>query len=338
MTGPVGSHDAEGQRRVASEPEHARFSRREFIGTGFIAAAGVFAGAGCKSLDWAGADTIIDIHQHAGYSGRTDKELIAHQAAMGVKRTILLPSGHAMLARSAQNGAASASQTQAGGNEACYRLAKTFPKKFYFAANEAPDAPVTERKVEKYLRLGAVAIAEQKFGVECDSPPMQRLYVIAAEFNVPILMHWQHQTYNYGFERFYNMLEKYPRTVFIGHAQTWWANIGLNYTDQSQLYPKGKVTPGGMTDRYLRDYPNMYGDLSAGSGLNSLTRDEDRARDFLLRHQDKLLYGSDCDDREGKGSRCQGWQIIQAVRRLSPGEAVTRKIFCDNARRVFHIE
>ena len=31
----------------------------------------------------------------------------------------------------------------------------------------------------------------------------------------------------------------------------------------------------GLTDRYLTDYPNMYGDLSATSGLNALTRDED---------------------------------------------------------------
>jgi hypothetical protein len=56
------------------------------------------------------------------------------------------------------------------------------------------------------------------------------------------------------------------------------------------------VTAGGLTDRYLADYPNMFGDLSAGSGLNALTRDEDFTRGFLERHQDKLLFGSDCSD------------------------------------------
>ena len=57
----------------------------------------------------------------------------------------------------------------------------------------------------------------------------------------------------------------------------------------------------GYTDRLLSDYPNMYGDLSAGSGLNALTRDEDFARDFLIRHRDRLLFGSDCNDRDGGG-------------------------------------
>ena len=42
---------------------------------------------------------------------------------------------------------------------------------------------------------------------------------------------------------------------------------------------KGQVR-GSSTDRYLSDYPNMYGDLSAGSGLNALKRDEEHAREF----------------------------------------------------------
>ena len=33
-----------------------------------------------------------------------------------------------------------------------------------------------------------------------------------------------------------------------------------------------------ITDRLLSDYPNMYGDMSAGSGLNALLRDEEHAR------------------------------------------------------------
>ena len=72
------------------------------------------------------------------------------------------------------------------------------------------------------------------------------------------------------------------------------------------MYPKTTVTPGGITDRLLSDYPNMYGDMSAGSGLNSMLRDEDHARDFLKRHQDKLLFGSDCSDRKAGSADCLG--------------------------------
>jgi hypothetical protein len=113
---------------------------------------------------------------------------------------------------------------------------------------------------------------------------MQRIYDLAADYRVPVLMHWQHQRFNYGFERFHKVLAKHHRTRFIGHAQTWWAHLDASYRDDaSNLYPKGPITPGGLTDRYLSDYSNMYGDLSAGSGLNALTRDEEHARAFLER-------------------------------------------------------
>ena len=36
-----------------------------------------------------------------------------------------------------------------------------------------------DAEIERYLKRGAVLIAEQKFGVECDAPAMQRLYELA---------------------------------------------------------------------------------------------------------------------------------------------------------------
>jgi predicted TIM-barrel fold metal-dependent hydrolase len=103
------------------------------------------------------------------------------------------------------------------------------------------------------------------------------------------------------------------------------------------MYPNGPVTPGGITDRLLADYPNLFGDLSAGSGLNSMIRDEDHARGFLDRHQDKLLYGSDCNDILGRGPGCLGAQILAAVRRLAPNEEARRKILHRNAKRLLKL-
>jgi predicted TIM-barrel fold metal-dependent hydrolase len=235
-------------------------------------------------------------------------------------------------------GASNGLEAKCLGNEACYQFAQAHPQAYAFAANEVPDAPGAIQEIEKYLKLGAVMIAEQKFGIECDSPEMQRIYQLAADYNVPVLMHWQYQRYNYGFERFHKMLARYPRAKFIGHAQTWWAHIDKNYRDDtSDLYPKGRVTAGGLTDRYLSDFPNMFGDLSAGSGLNALTRDEDHARAFLNRHQDKLLYGSDCNDLVGAGTLCQGSETLAALRRLVPDPKIQHKLFCQNARRLLKI-
>jgi len=257
---------------------------------------------------------------------------------MGVTTTILLPAGRSVNIASTHEGVSNGLQAKCLGNEACHQFVKAHSQEYRFAANEVPDVEGATAEIEKYLKLGAVAIAEQKFGVECDSPEMQKIYQLAQAYQVPVLMHWQVGMYNYGFDRFYKMLERYPRVSFLGHAQTWWANVDKNYKDDPKnLYPKGAIAPGGLTERYLRDYPNMYGDLSAGSGLNALTRDESFTFGFIQRHQDKLIYGSDCSDLEGRGEKCQGAQTIAAVRRFAPSKRIERKLLYGNAKKLFRL-
>jgi len=280
---------------------------------------------------------IIDIHQHVGYSGRPDDVLLAHQRAMGITKTILLPAGRPATRPSTHDGTSNGLQAQALGNDECYAFAQAHPGEFLFGANEVPDVDGALDEIRRQLSRGALLIAEQKFGLACDAPEMHAIYRLAEERQVPVLMHWQYGRYNHGFERFGAVLKQYPRVTFIGHAQTWWANVDLRHADQTVLYPKGAVTPGGLTDKYLADYPNMFGDLSAGSGLNALTRDEAFTRGFLERHQDKLLYGSDCNDHVGSGAACQGAQTIAAIRKLAPSKAVERKLLHDNAKKMFRL-
>ena len=306
--------------------------RRDFLTRSTLALLGVYQAAAPAS-----ADPIIDIHQHLGYSGRPDAVLLAHQRAIGATTTILLPAGRNATRPSTHGGVANGLQAQALGTEPCYRFVRAHRSAFRFGANDVPDLAGATQEIERYLKRGAVVVAEQKFGVECDAPEMQKIYALAGAYDVPVLMHWQFEMYNYGFERFHQMLEKFPRVKFLGHAQTWWANIDRHHTDQTVLYPKGPVTPGGLTDRYLSDYPNMYGDLSAGSGLNALTRDDDFTRDFLTRHRDKLLFGSDCNDRDGGGANCLGAQIIAAIRRLAANRQIERQLLYENAKRVFRL-
>ena len=314
------------------------FSRREFLVKSGILAAATAAVPGCASFQSGYGEMIVDIHQHVGYNRKSTDALLQHQRVMGITKTILLPAGRNVNSPATHEGVSNGLEGKCLGNEDCFRLAKANPRHYAFAANEVPDLADAIEEIEKYLKLGGVAIAEQKFGVECDSPGMQRVYELAAHYHVPVLMHWQYKRFNYGFDRFYKMLEKYPRTTFIGHAQTWWAHIDKNYKDDtSNLYPKGKVTPGGLTDRYLHDYPNMYGDLSAGSGLNAFKRDEEHGRDFFIRHQDKLIYGSDCNDSDGFGEKCQGAQMIAEIRKLAPDAKIRRKLFSGNAKNVFRI-
>ena len=202
--------------------------------------------------------------------------------------------------------------------------ARQCPRSTVFA-NELPDIPEARPVIEKYLKMGAIGIGEQKFPVDVDSPHIDRIAAIAREYNVPVLLHFEHEHYNLGIENFAKVVARHPRVNFIGHAQTWWGNIDRNH-QQQEMYPKTRVTPGGITDRLLSDYPNVYGDMSAGSGLNAMLRDEDHAREFLKRHQDKLMFGSDCSDRDARGGACQGTQTL-AIRRLAPGKTVDANLY-----------
>ena len=153
-----------------------------------------------------------------------------------------------------------------------------------------------------------------------------------------MLIHFEYETYNTGLRRFSRILERYASVSFIGHAQTWWGNISADLNPQV-LYPTGKVVPGGLTDRLLSDYPNLYGDLSAGSGLNSIARDPEFARGFLERHSRQLIWGSDCDCLDGKGAgvsqgNCIGANSLAALRRLVPDSGRLRRILYENGAKL----
>lgn len=312
-------------------------SRRKFLASTSIFLTGASLKLYGTNIPEAVSEPIIDIHQHTDYHGRPYDQLVAHQRAMGITTTILLPAGRFASRASTHYGESNGLAAGASGNEKCYQLAQKYSDEFIFGANEVPDLPNAIQEIEKYLKLGAKVIGESKFGVACDSPEMQRIYELAQSYNVPVLIHWQHNKYNYGLHRFHKMLEKYPKVNFIGHAQTWWGNIDKNHRDPNVMYPEGKVTSGGLTDRLLSGYPNMYGDLSAGSGLNALTRDEEHAQGFLERHQDKLMYGSDCNDSNAGGPDCIGTKTIATIRRLSPSKKIERKILYENAKKLFRL-
>ncbi|GEP42736.1 amidohydrolase family protein [Brevifollis gellanilyticus] len=310
-------------------------TRRSFLTTAISSAAVSVFG---QTTPETAAEPIFDIHQHTHYHDRSDEHLIAHQQAMGVTRSILLPAGTPVDRESTHKGKSNGLAARCYSNESCMKIAKENPQAYLWGANEVTDLDSAPAEIEKWLKLGACIIGEQKFDVECDSAHSQKLYELAGAYNVPILLHFQFNTYNRGYERFHTMLAKYPKTIFIGHAQTFWGNIDKAH-EQKVFYPKAgsKVTPGGITDRYLADYPNMYADMSAGSGLLALTRDEEHTTGFFDRHQDKILYGSDCADHFGRGPGCQGAQTIAAIRKLSPNKKVERKILWENSQKVFRL-
>jgi predicted TIM-barrel fold metal-dependent hydrolase len=109
------------------------------------------------------------------------------------------------------------------------------------------------------------------------------------------------------------------------------------------------VKKGGLSDKWLSGFPNLYGDISANSGNNALARDPDFSRGFVARHKEKLIFGSDCSCTDGKGggvsqnnnpeaSRLAGKCVARATLELTRGIAspeVFRKIAWENGARLF---
>jgi predicted TIM-barrel fold metal-dependent hydrolase len=231
------------------------------------------------------------------------------------------------------------------------------PGHFVRSVSLDPAQPDATAEFKKAISGGAVSIGELKYHLALDSPEMRRVYDIAAEMRVPVMMHIQNfphfkgeLPYNTGYDHFDKILQAYPRTNFLGHGDLFWANISADVpTDRG--YPSGPIKSGGLTDRWLSDFPNLYADMSANSGNNALSRDPDFSREFILRHQSKLIFGSDCSCTDGNGggvsqnnnpeaSRLAGKCVARATlglsRQLTTPE-VFRKITWENGTRLFRV-
>ena len=236
---------------------------------------------------------MIDAHLHLTHNGRSVEETITHIKAIGAEKAVMLP-------------------IEDGDDEFGW-MTEDIVK----AHRDYPDiiipfchVDVTREDAVTALEKRAASgifkgYGEQKQHLRLDDPRLEKVLAICNELNWPVTWHFQEgaRGYNQGIEHLETLLKKFPNIKFIGHAQSWWAHISADVpAPEETLYPKGAVKPGGLIDRLLADYSNMFADLSAGSGLGGLTRDEDFTAGFLARHGKKLMFATDCPCRDGKGA------------------------------------
>jgi len=284
--------------------------------------------------DWGGP--VVDCHHHLR---RTPEANIIHLEGCGVSNAMAL--------------------TRANSAEQIAALKQKYPGRLlgWFASADITK-PEAEAILTKAIKDGAIGFGELKFHVEAAGPELRRMYALAGELNVPILVHFQEVPHTptegvfaTGFKNFEAMLKAYPKTKFIGHADAFWANVSSDYANDVD-YPKGKVKRGGVTDKLLGDYGNLYGDLAANSGNNALSRDPEFTPGFLKRHESKLIYGSDCACSDGKGggisqggnpgaSRLAGKCVARETLTLlknTVSPAAFKRLTWENAHRVYRLK
>jgi len=186
-------------------------------------------------------------------------------------------------------------QAKAAGNEVCINSRRRIPRNILFAANEVPDAEGAPQEVEKYRETRRGDDRESKFGVECDSPEMQKLYQLAQAYHVPVLMHWQYKCITTASSAFTSAREISKGISSVTRRRGGARGKELRRSSGEQrLYPRGPITPGGWTENICGLSEHVRRSLG-GVGIGALTRDPSFTPVFT-RHQDKLVYGSDCND------------------------------------------
>jgi len=305
-------------------------TRREFLAAA-TAAAGL-AGQDAPAGMWGGP--VLDTHLHLR---RNVDGNFAHIEGSGVRQAVLL--------------------ARTTGEEEVRAGQAKYPGRFVWAASADITKPDAAEILTRAVKDGALGLGEIKFHVAADGPELRRMYALAAELDVPILIHFQEVqhfagegVYSTGFKNFEAMLKAYPKTRFIGHADAFWANVSADYANDA-AYPSGPIRPGGVTDKLLSDYANLFGDLSANSANNALSRDGEFTAGFLARHQDKLTFGSDCGCVDGKGGgigqpnnpvaarmagKCVARETLALLKKSATPE-VFRKTTWENGRRIFRI-
>ncbi|RJS85995.1 amidohydrolase [Candidatus Bathyarchaeota archaeon] len=188
--------------------------------------------------------------------------------------------------------------------------------------------------IERYVARGCRGFGEELAGLFVDDERLQRIYRAVAELGIPILLHLDgyRNIDDVGLPRFERMIREHKRTIFIAHGPHWWAEISGDVKPEDvNRYPKGPVKPGGKVEYLLQKYPNVYGDLSAGSGLNALQRDPEHAKGFLERNRRKLLFGTDII------WETQEIKTLEFLEKLELDENVYRDILYRNAEKLLKL-
>ncbi len=183
-------------------------------------------------------------------------------------------------------------------------IVKNNPDSFYYFMNLSPRSfyinPEADYSplIEYHLERGALGVGEMCEAHHFYDPLMDNLLFYVNKYKLPFIFHMTRREFNdygiiddeelNGLER---ALQKWKDITFLGHSADFWAEISGDEFHRS--YPEGKVLPGGRVVELMRKYPNLCGDLSAGSGYNAIARDREFGIQFLTEFQDRLYFGQD---------------------------------------------
>lgn len=282
---------------------------------------------------------IIDAHNHPDWHGHDLTRFLANMDRYNIEKTWIL-SWECPQDEYSPDPYYTVSMTHEGYPipfTSCLRYKQAAPDRFVLCYAPDPRRPDAIDQLQAALDLHDVRVyGELKLRMMYDNLDALRVYRFCGDKGLPVTVHIDYELetgqkyprpnwwYGGGIEPFARAVRACPDTIFIGHAPGFWSHISNDDQFDKIAYPTGRVRLGGKVPEMLRQHPNLYADLSAGSAHNALARDPEFAKDFLFEFQDRLLYGRDNFDNK----------LQEFLNGLGLPEEVLRKIYAENALRL----
>ena len=220
----------------------------------------------------------------------------------------------------------------------CLSYVERAPERFVLGY--CPDLRIPDacQKLEAAAHIYNIKICgEVKSRTMYDNPDALRLFRLAGELRLPVVLHLQYdfqktagdprgEWWGGTIDALERVLIACPDTIFLGHAPGFWIHISNDDWYRRANYPPKdeKIRPEGRLVQLLRKYSNLYCDISAGSGFLALSRDLEYTRFFLTEFQDRILYARDYFDNIHQ----------ELLNSLDLPTEILEKIYAENAKRL----
>lgn len=304
--------------------------RRFFLGlTAFLFLA--------DSLCAAEAVTIKKISAHEHYRAGGSMELYLDTAReLGIEKAVFVPTGLGPDNRGYRKHM-----------KALLVIQKKYPDQVVAFATLDEADPNAASILEEAVKDGARGLKllgghDHFYDEPLDSPNMVKVYEVCRKYKLPLLIHASLTKYPAQKKELEHILRDFPDlTIVAAH----YAKTSPHLEECQEL---------------LDRYPNLYIDISMGGGLaryqNEIRPDPGKFRDFIIKNQDRIQWGTDIiltrkktaeflrrrisadlDMFEKKSYVYDATMPGQAQPGLYLPKSVLQKIFYDNPKRIFKI-
>jgi len=184
----------------------------------------------------------IDCHIHVNWLGYGPRQIVEHMDRLGIDRAwvhtwemvdALIPSYQHLSAAS------------------MWAACREFPERFIPFYAPDPRRPDAVRVLEEAIEQGLKGVGECKFRICIDNPDLLRMFRIAGDAGLPVLLHLDKAVapdygfwYLHGIDGFSRVLDMLPDVNFVGHGPGFWRYVSADEAGAREGYPTGPVLRG----------------------------------------------------------------------------------------------